>query len=83
MRRFYHFQRNKIDPSLIFTSDNDSDVPLAVDLPLSETFFPLLFFTLGTLPFVLTSRGRGIYWKVCLISTPLTYLWMHFFPPRV
>ena len=60
---------------------DQTDVPMLLELPLRETIFSCLFFTFTSLPFLLTERGRSIYWRVCLLGTPVTLLWMHFLPP--
>jgi len=52
-----------------------------MEFPLYETIYSFIFFTLTTIPFFLTERGRSFYWKICLFGTPITLLWMHLFPP--
>lgn len=64
--------------SSIFRSDS-SDQPMAIELPLRETIFSCLVFTLTTVPFVCSARGRSMYWKLCLFAPPLTLLWMRLF----
>lgn len=65
----------------MFHSD-ENDRPMEIELKLNETFPSCLFFCLAGLPLILTERGRSFYWKLCLFGTPLTYLWMTFFPPN-
>lgn len=60
---------------------DDEDHPMELQLKLSETLYPCLFFSLLGLPCLLTSRGRSSYLKLCLISIPLCYLWMEYLPP--
>ncbi|CAF3965177.1 unnamed protein product [Adineta steineri] len=80
LKEFYEFQKTKQTDSVIFKSDKD-DIPFEIELPLRATIFSCIFFTLTTLPLLITERGRSIYWKFCLFGTPVTLLWMHLFPP--
>jgi len=80
LKTFYDFQRNKKVDSIVFRSDRN-DVPFQIELPLSETIYSCILFTLTTIPFVLTERGRSFYWKFCLFGPPITLLWMHLLPP--
>ncbi|CAF0957094.1 unnamed protein product [Rotaria sordida] len=79
LKNFYDFHENKKNELIIFSSDI-KDKPYELELALRETIYSWFFFTLTTLPFILTERGRSIYWKICLFGTPLTLLWMHLFP---
>ncbi len=80
LKKFYDFQRNKKVDSIVFHSDRN-DVPFQIELPLSETIYSCILFTLTTIPFLLTERGRSFYLKFCLFGPPITLLWMHLLPP--
>jgi hypothetical protein len=80
LERFYDFHRDRRDASQLFQCD-DKDVPFRLELPLHETIVSCLVIPLSALPFVLSERGRSLYWKICLCTTPLAFVWMHFFPP--
>lgn len=69
-----------MNESINFVCDIN-DQPIELELALRETVYSCLFFTLTTLPLLLTERGRSFYWKFCLFGTPITLLWMHLFPP--
>ena len=60
---------------------DENDQPMEVALPLRETLYPTLFFLLTTVSLLSTERGRSLYWKFSLLTTPVTLLWMHLFPP--
>jgi hypothetical protein len=79
LKRFYDFHRNKNNESIKFSSDK-SDQPIEIELPLRETIYSCLFFTLTTISLLLTERGCSFYWKITLFGTPISLLWMHLFP---
>jgi hypothetical protein len=80
LKNFYDFQRNKKVESILFSSDRN-DIPFEIELPLRETIYSCILFTLTTIPFLLTERGRSFYLKFCLFGPPITLLWMHLLPP--
>ena len=80
MKKFDEFQGNENAELLRFLSD-ENDCPTEVELPLRETMYSTLFFLLTTISLLSTERGRSFYWKMSLIATPITLLWMHLFPP--
>lgn len=52
------------------------------DSTLKLTVISSLIFLLLTFILFFTSQGRTIYFQISLFATPMTYLWMHFFPPQ-
>jgi hypothetical protein len=49
-------------------------------LRLSETIYAYLFFLVVTFLLLITSQGRIVYTMICLLGTPICFLWMHLSP---
>jgi len=78
--RFYDWHRTQSD-EIVQLEDDPRRSAIHVQLPLQETLFSCIFFSLTTLPFLINQQGRSLYWKICLIGTPLSLLWLHLCPP--
>ena len=58
------------------------DTGLRAESTLKLTLLSCLFFVLTTMILFVTSQGRRLYLQICLFATPMTLLWMYFFPPQ-
>ncbi|CAF1568278.1 unnamed protein product, partial [Didymodactylos carnosus] len=76
--QFYEYAQSSSFKSSDIIID-ETDRPLRVTLPLKETFFACTFISMATAPFLLTSQGRQMYWKIWAFGTPICYLWMKLF----
>ncbi|UJR10845.1 hypothetical protein I4U23_015033 [Adineta vaga] len=75
LKHFYDPNRK----NLHFESNREG---VRVQSSLNLTLLPAIFFLLTTFLLLITPQGRSLYLKVCLFGLPISYLWMHLFPPN-